>query len=171
MKDAANPALELGVCSGSWRARRTEPAPSACSSGWRSPTSRDADVHLVLAAGAQAAGMPERATEEARAALALQPDSDATVLAAVPFLQTTDRATALELLRKALARPNASPEVRLAYARMLVADKQYPAARAQFEELLKADPSNPDLLYSLALLSLQGNLRSEARTYFSAIWN
>ena len=111
--------------------------------------------------------MPERATEEARAALALQPDSDATVLAAVVFLQTTDRATALELLRKMLARPNPSPEVRLAYARMLVADKQFPAARAQFEELLKAEPNNPDLLYSLALLSLQGNLRSEARTYFT----
>ena len=38
--------------------------------------------------------------------------------------------------------------------------------RAQFEELLKAAPSNADLLYSLALLSLQGNLNTEARTYF-----
>ena len=167
MKDAANPALELGRLQRQLGRAQDRAGAFSLLERLAQPYLTNAGVHLVLAAGAQAAGMPERATEEARAALALQPDSDATVLAAVVFLQTTDRATALDLLRKMLARPNPSPEVRLAYARMLVADKQYPAARAQFEELLKAEPNNPDLLYSLALLSLQGNLRSEARTYFT----
>ena len=166
MKDAANPALELSRVQRQLVRSQDRAGAFGLLQRLAQPYLANADIHLVLAAGAQAAGMTERATEEARAALALQPESEATVLAAVPFLQTTDRATALELLRKALTRPNASPEVRLAYARMLVADKQYPAARAQFEELLKAEPSNADLLYSLALLSLQGNLLNEARTYF-----
>lgn len=165
MKAAANPAIELGRLQRQLTRAQNRAGAFALLERLAQPYLDNADVRLVLAAGAQSAGLPERATAEARAALALQPESERTVLAAVPFLQSTDRAGALEALQRALARPGASADARLAYARMLVADKQYPAARAQFEQLLKADSSNPDLVYSLALLSLQGNLRSEARTY------
>jgi tetratricopeptide (TPR) repeat protein len=129
------------------------------------PYLNSAEVRLVLASGANAAGMTARASEEAKAAVALQPDSERAALAAAQFLQNTDRAAALELLQRQVARSGASAEVRLAYARLLVADRQYGPARAQFELLQQADPKNPDLVYSLALLSLQGNLRAEARTY------
>lgn len=129
------------------------------------PYLKSAEVRLVLAAGAHAAGMPARAAEEAKAAVTLQPDSERAALAAAQFLQNTDRSAALGLLQRQVARPGASADVRLAYARLLVADRQYGPARAQFELLQQADPGNPDLVYSLALLSLQGNLRSEARTY------
>jgi len=165
MKATANPAVELSRLQRQLTRSQNRTAAFSLLERLAQPYLDNADVRLVLAAGAQSAGMPERATAEARAALALQPESERTVLAAVPFLQSTDRAAALEALQRTLARPGASADARLAYARMLVADKQYPAARAQFEEVLKADPDNPDLVYSLALLSLQGNLRSEARTY------
>jgi tetratricopeptide (TPR) repeat protein len=129
------------------------------------PYLANADVRLVLAAGAHAAGMATRAADEAKAALALEPESERAVLAAAQYLQTTDRAAAIGLLAKQVDRPDASADVRLAYARLLVADRKYDLARAQFERLLQADPKNPELVYSLALLSLQGNLRSDARTY------
>ena len=129
------------------------------------PYLANADVRLVLAAGAHAAGMVARAADEAKAALALEPESERAVLAVAQYLQTTDRAAAIDLLAKQVDRPDASADVRLAYARLLVADRKYDLARAQFERLLQADPKNPQLVYSLALLSLQGNLRSDARAY------
>lgn len=125
----------------------------------------NADVRLVIAAGAHAAGLQDRAAAEAKAAVAMAPDNERTILAAVPLLQQSDRAGALEALKRLVDRPGTSPDVRLAYARLLVADRQFGAARAQFELLLQADPQNPDLVYSLALLSLQGNLNSDARSY------
>ncbi len=125
----------------------------------------NADVRLVLASGAQAAGLSSRAVEEAKAAVALRPDYERAVLAAAQYLQTTDRPAAIAMLEPRVAQPGASADVRLAYARLLVADKKYGLARAQFEQLLQDDPKNPDLVYSLALLSLQGNLNSDARTY------
>jgi len=165
MKAAANPAVELSRLQRQLTRTQNRAGAFALLERLAQPYLDKPDVRLVLAAGAQSAGLPERATAEARAALAMQPQSETTVLAAVPFLQATDRAAALEALQRTLAQPGASADARLAYARMLVADKQFPAARVQFEELLKAEPNNPDLVYSLALLSLQGNLRSEARTY------
>jgi tetratricopeptide (TPR) repeat protein len=124
-----------------------------------------ADVRLVRAEAAQAAGQATRAAEEARAAVALDPDSGRVALAAAQLIQATDRPGALALLQRQADRPEADAALRLAYARLLVADRQYPQARVQFERLLKADPDNAELVYSLALLSLQGNLRSDARTY------
>ncbi len=165
LKGAVNPALELGRVQRQMARAQDRQGAFALLERLAKPYADNADVHLVLAAGAHAAGMQERAAAEAKAALARQPDSEGTVLAAVPFLQATDRAVALDALVRLLARPEPSSEVRLAYARMLVADRQYAAARAQFELLQQADPQNADLVYSLALLSLQGNLRSDARTY------
>ena len=125
----------------------------------------NADVRLVLASGAQAAGLSSRAVEESKVAVALKPDYERAILAAAQYLQATDRPAALAMLEQRVAQPGASADIRLAFARLLVADRKYGPAREQFEQLLQADPKNPDLVYSLALLSLQGNLNSDARTY------
>jgi tetratricopeptide (TPR) repeat protein len=129
------------------------------------PYAKTPEVRLVLANGAQAAGMGPRAIEEAKAAVELAPDSERAVLTAAQFMQATDRPGALALLARYVERNPKSAEGRLAYARLLIADKQYDAARTQFGQLLQADPNNPDLVYSMALLSMQGNLRADARTY------
>jgi Flp pilus assembly protein TadD len=71
----------------------------------------------------------------------------------------------MEILARHLERSPKATEPRLAYARLLIADKQYAAARGQFERLLQADPKNPALVYSMALLSMQGNLKADARGY------
>jgi tetratricopeptide (TPR) repeat protein len=56
-------------------------------------------------------------------------------------------------------------DTRLAYARLLIADNKFDTARVQFQTLLQADASNADLVYSMALLSLQGKLPADARNY------
>jgi Flp pilus assembly protein TadD len=163
IKAAANPALELSRLQRQLARAQDRPGAFRLLERLAQPYPDNADVRLALAAGAHGAGMQERASAEAKAAIALQPDNERTVLTAAPFMQATDRAAALDALKRLVDRPGASIEARLAYARMLVADRQYAAARAQFELLQQADPQNPDLAYSLALLSMQGNLRHDAR--------
>jgi tetratricopeptide (TPR) repeat protein len=133
-----------------------------------------ADVQLTLAAGAHAAGLPERAIGAARDALALQPDDQRTLLAAVQLLarpqgkdDAAGRAQALQLLADYLRRRPAAIEVRLNYARLLLADNQRTAAVAQFEQVLAADAENLDALYALGVLALDERPpRSRARAYF-----
>lgn len=129
------------------------------------PYSQSAEVKLVLANGAQAAGLSARATQEARAAYALAPDSPRAALFAAQTLQAGDRPAALALLQDFVTRHPTIADTRLAYARLLIADNQFEAARSQFQSLLEADPKNADLVYSMALLSMQGKLPADARTY------
>lgn len=131
----------------------------------QSADQHSADVRLVLASGAQAAGLTARAAQEARAAFALAPDSTRAALAAAQYLQASDRPAALALLQQFVAGHPMAADTRLAYARLLIADGQFDPARAQFQSLLESDPKNADLVYSMALLSLQGKLPIDARTY------
>jgi tetratricopeptide (TPR) repeat protein len=128
---------------------------------------------LILAHGAHAAGQSARATEEARAALAMKPDSEQAAIAAAQFMLETKnktealgRADAIALLSGFLQRNPSAAEARLAYARLLIGDGRNDAARAQFEELLHNDPHSPDPLFALGVLSLQADLRPQARDYF-----
>ncbi len=129
------------------------------------PYSQSADVKLVLANAAQASGLNARAIQESRAALALAPDSQRAALTAAQYLQATDRPAALALLQAYVTRNPAVAETRLAYARLLIADSKFDAARSEFQSLLQSDPKNPDLVYSMALLSMQGKLPADARKY------
>lgn len=131
------------------------------------------DVHLILAHGAHAAGDSARAAEEIRAALAMKPDSEQAAITAAQFLleskskaESASRADAIALLSDFLHRNPSAAEARLAYARLLIGDGRNEAARAQFEELLRRDPGSPDPLFALGVLSLQADLRTEARDYF-----
>ncbi len=166
LKGAAKPAEELGRIQRALTRSTDRAGAFALLERLAQPYGNTADVRLVLANGAQAAGLSDRAIQEAKAAVELAPDNERAVLTAAQAMQATERAAALAMLTRYLERNPASTDGRLTYARLLIADRQYEAARAQFQRLLQADPKNPDLVYSMALLSLQGNLRADARTYF-----
>jgi tetratricopeptide (TPR) repeat protein len=124
------------------------------------------ETHLVLAQGAYAAGDNEQARTEAKRSLAIKPDSELAALTMAQVLQDLDGAA--QLFSGFLAKyPNAR-EVRSAYARLLVEQKKYDEATAQFKVLLKEQPDNPATLYALGIMSMQGNDPAAAEGYFKS---
>lgn len=111
------------------------------------------EVRLALAQGAFGNGDLARAQREAELALAAKPDSELAILTLAQA--TTDKARASALLTEFLQRQPQAREVRLAHARMLVENKQYEAARAEFERLLRDDPQDLTALYALGVLGVQ----------------
>ncbi|KAF1042450.1 MAG: Beta-barrel assembly-enhancing protease [Herbaspirillum frisingense] len=121
------------------------------------------ETHLALAQGAFSVGDTTYAQREARAALKIKPDSELAILTAAQVAPDTKEATKLvsEFLRKY---PD-SREVRVAYARSLVEQKNYKDARAQFEALLKEDGEDPTTLFALGVLSAQTDQLKDAESY------
>ncbi|WP_432239845.1 tetratricopeptide repeat protein [Herbaspirillum robiniae] len=121
------------------------------------------ETHLALAQGAFSVGDTTYAQREARAALKIKPDSELAILTAAQVAPDTKEATKLisEFLRKY---PD-SREVRIAYARSLVEQKNYKEARAQFEALLKEDGEDPTTLFALGVLSAQTDQLKDAENY------
>ena len=121
------------------------------------------ETRLVLAQGALAIGDYARARQEALAAQAAQPESE---LAALTVAQvSTDKAAATQSLTAYLATWPKAREARLALARLLVEQKQYAEARAQFELLLQDNPKDLTTLYALGVLSAQTRDNPAAEKY------
>ncbi|KQV79508.1 hypothetical protein ASD15_19500 [Massilia sp. Root351] len=128
------------------------------------PYGQTLEAHLVLAQGAYANNDAERAAREAQQAMRIKPDSE---LALLTMAQVTPDADAVtRMVNGFLAKYPNSREVRAAYARMLVEQKQYDKAREQFQFLLKSQPDNPATLYALGIMSMQGNDTAAAEGYF-----
>jgi tetratricopeptide (TPR) repeat protein len=129
-----------------------------------------AQAHLAMAQAASSAGEGELALKEVRTAAQLSPDWDLAALYEASLLQKSSNAAAAERLASYLKTHPDSREVRLAYARTLVADQQYPAARKEFERLVKDYPDNGDVVFAVAVLSMQledwGNAESNLKRLF-----
>jgi tetratricopeptide (TPR) repeat protein len=122
------------------------------------------EAHLVLAQSAYGLGEPVLAEKEAHKALAIKPDSE---LAILTLAQVTQDPTAVTgLVTDFLKRNPDAREVRAAYARMLVDQKQYEPARQQFLILQKQQPDNVATLYALGIMSMELNDTASAETYF-----
>ncbi|HYD93759.1 MAG TPA: tetratricopeptide repeat protein [Noviherbaspirillum sp.] len=123
------------------------------------------EARLALSQGAYARGDTERARQEAQIALKAKPDSELAILSLVQV--TPDKAEALRLLGDFVGRHPASRDVRIAYARMLVEQKQFARARTEFETLLKEQPQDLTSLYALGVLSVQTNDLKAAERYLT----
>jgi tetratricopeptide (TPR) repeat protein len=123
------------------------------------------EARLALAQAAFANGDAERARREAQAALRSKPDSELAVLALAQV--TPDKAAATGILRDFLNRYPKSRDVRLAHARLLVEQKEYPEARREFETLLKDEPDDLTSLYALGVLAAQTNDLKAAEAYLT----
>lgn len=122
------------------------------------------EAHLVLAQGALSIGERERAIGEANKALAIKPNSE---LAVLTLAQVTGEAEAAgKVLATFLQKNPDAVEVRGAYARLLVEQKQLEPARDQFLLLLKSAPDNVGALYALGIVALQLEDTKGAEQYF-----
>lgn len=113
------------------------------------------ESHLALAQAAFASNNSVRAMLEARAALKITPSSEIAILTVAQVSPSPD--DALKVLAEFLSQYPAAFEVRRAYAGMLIEQKQYAQARSQFDILLADKPNDPNVLYTLGVLSLQLN--------------
>jgi tetratricopeptide (TPR) repeat protein len=119
-----------------------------------------AEARFVRAQVAAGAGNIDRARSEADQALQLRPAWEAAALLKAELLPKGS--AQLDFLKTwTEANPDAQ-QMRLAYARTLVSEKRYDAARTEFRRLLLANPDNPDMLYAVGVLSLQVNDATEA---------
>src|SRR5256885_1966696 len=116
---------------------------------------RLAESHLAVARAAVAAGDDRLALEEARKAGQLRPEWEAPVLLEAQLLQKTSADQAASFLAAYLKKYSAARETRLAYARLLVAQKRFAEARAEFQKLMAGAPDSTDAAFAVALLSLQ----------------
>ena len=123
------------------------------------------EARLLLAQTAFARGDVERAARQAQAALASKPDSEIAVLTLAQV--TRDQAEVDALLLRFLAANPKAREVRAARARVLLGQKQYQLARAEFTELLRQDGANAGTVYALALVSMQLDDVAGAEKYFA----
>lgn len=112
-------------------------------------------AHYAVAQAAFAAADEATALAEVRRAAELQPGWEVAAIFEAQVLQRRSPKEAGASLAAFLAKYPEARETRLAYARMLVGDRQYAEARAQFEALLAANPNNADVIYAVALLAAQ----------------
>jgi tetratricopeptide (TPR) repeat protein len=76
---------------------------------------------------------------------------------------------AVASLRHAVKDRPDDKDLSLTYARLLVDVKQYELARIEFEKLYLKSPDDPDLLYTLGLLSLESQRLDDAQKYMSRL--
>jgi Flp pilus assembly protein TadD len=112
-------------------------------------------ARLALAQAAFAADDEAGALAEARRAAQLQPGWEAPAIFEAQVLQRRSPAEAGKALAGFLDQFPKAREARLSYARLLVAERKLPEARAQFEKLLDAHPNDGDVIYAVGLLAAQ----------------
>lgn len=114
-----------------------------------------AEAHFARAQAALNAAEWQRGIAEADRALALRPDWDIAVMLKAQLQRAESPDSALDTLRRYLAGHPQAREVRLQYARSLVGVRKFPQARAEFQRLLGDFPGNADVIYAVAVLSMQ----------------
>ena len=125
-----------------------------------------AEAHFARAQAALNAAQWQRGIAEADKALALRPDWDAAAMLKAQLQRTESPEAALETLRSHLARRPQARELRLQYARSLVGARKFAEARAEFQRLLGDFPDNVDVIYAVAVLSMQLSDRTTAEENF-----
>ncbi|UCH52332.1 MAG: tetratricopeptide repeat protein, partial [Pseudomonadota bacterium] len=124
------------------------------------------ESHYVLAQAAYAKGDLQQASVHAEQAMELRPDWQQGALLKALLLREQDRNEALAYMKEFLqAHPDAH-ELRLNYARALVAERRYAEAKQQFQTLLETNRDNANLVFTLGLLSAQIDDHAAAEQQF-----
>lgn len=127
------------------------------------------EAHFAVAEAAWAAGNGALAEQAIGEAARLRPDWEIAVLFRGQLLQQSSPEKAQKVYEDFLQHYPMAREVRLAYARALVMDKQYEPAREQFQRLLQDFPGSPEVTLAVGLLSLQLKDYDAAEGYFKRV--
>lgn len=124
-----------------------------------------AEAHFTVAHCAWRAGKTDLALKELQIADQLLPGWDLAALLKGEILQGKSAEDALTFYRSFLEQYPDAREVRLAYARLLVSQKQFDVAREQLKQLIDTG-NQPDMLVVAGLLSVQLGDFAQAESYF-----
>jgi tetratricopeptide (TPR) repeat protein len=113
------------------------------------------EAHFARAQAALNAAEWQHGIAEADRALGLRPDWDIAVMLKAQLQRAESPEAAIETLRAYLDGHPQAREVRLQYARSLIGVRRFPQARAEFQRLLGDFPGNLDVIYAVAVLSMQ----------------
>jgi Flp pilus assembly protein TadD len=127
------------------------------------------EAYFARAQAAMLAREPKRALESASRAHEMRPEWEAGLLLKAQATAESDQRAAHDLMAKYLVRYPEAREVRLQYARLLVAERKYPEARKQFETILGGAPNNPDVVFAVGVLAMQMQDYVGAQSYFTKL--
>ena len=113
------------------------------------------ESHFAIAQAAFAANDEALALLELTRASSIRPGWDLPVIFEAQILRRRSPAEAIERLGGFLAKYPTARDVRLNYARILVAEKRYPEARTQFEQLLSLHKEDAEAIYGVGILAMQ----------------
>ncbi len=113
------------------------------------------EAHFAIAQAAVVANDEALALLELTRAAALKPDWDLAAIFEAQILRRRSPAEAIERLGAYLDKFPKARDVRMNYARLLVAERRYPEARKQFEELLALHKNDSEAIYGVGLLAMQ----------------
>lgn len=123
-----------------------------------------AEAHMVLSQAAMSANLREEAMREIQRARALRPEWEMAAMFEAQLLQQDAPQQSAALLKGYLADYPDANDARLLYARLLLEQKQYAPARAEFRHLLEVHPESADLAYAVAMLSMEMGELDSAET-------
>lgn len=119
------------------------------------PHGESAGAHLAIAQAALAANEIPLARSSAQKAGQMRAGWEQAALVEAAVLQRQSNQAAGDFLRNFLGKYPKSTAVRSTYARVLVAERDIPGAREQFKILAAENRDNVDVLYDVAMLSMQ----------------
>ncbi|MDJ0881084.1 MAG: tetratricopeptide repeat protein [Gammaproteobacteria bacterium] len=122
-------------------------------------------AHFLHGSLASRADLAQESLDYLDNALAIKDIPDAHAIRAKMLIKVGKREEAVISLKRAVLSKPENKQLRLAYARLLVDLKEYERARTEFEKLHLMAPNDPDLLYTLGLLSLESQRFDSAEKY------
>lgn len=126
-----------------------------------------AEARYALAHAALQAGFTDEAVDALKQADRLKPGWEPAALLRAQLIAKSSRPEALAFLQAFLAKHPEARDVRLAYARLLVAGNQFDEAHKQFVQLADELPNSSEIAMAAGLLSLQMGKLDDAETYLS----
>lgn len=115
------------------------------------------EAHFAISQAAWTANQLELALKEMKRALALRPDWEIAAIHQGRILQKIANAEAMAFYESYLEKYPKANDMRIAYVRMLMSEKNFASARDQFQRLMTENPFNADIALAVGLLSLELN--------------
>lgn len=124
------------------------------------------EAHFAVSQAAWAANHLELASDAMKQALRLRPDWEIAAIHQGRILQKIANAEAFSFYDQYLRKFPGANDMRIAYIRMLMEEKDFNQSREQFRKLELENPTNPDVALAIGLLSAELDDFESAERYF-----